>query len=117
MPQTDGTENFRLDHPIDDGDIAFTLRLDRNSEICSGLSNKSMMRAGLGMAIDPMINLCTVNYLLASVQICTTINDTSFRRKWDQLLHYLDARRFDGNHTAHLLISRILCVDSSGLSA
>ena len=100
LPQTDGTENFRLDHPIDDGDIAFTLRLDRNSEICSGLSNKSMMRAGLGMAIDPMINLCTVNYLLAGVQICTTINDTSFRRKWDQLLHYLDARRFDGNHTA-----------------
>lgn len=94
LPSPDGTENFRLDHPIDDGDIAFVMRLNRNSEICSGLSNKTIERAGLGMAIDPMINLCTLNYLLAGVQLCTQV--PSLRRKWDLLLNHLDSRSFDG---------------------
>ena len=92
LPSPDGSENFRLDHPIDDGDVAFVMRLDRHSEICSGLSNKTIERAGLGMAIDPMINLCTLNYLLAGVQLCTRA--PSLRRKWDLLLYYLDKQRF-----------------------
>ncbi len=94
LPEPHDTKSFTLSHPIDDGDIAFTLRLDRNSELCSGFSNRSMLLAGLGTAIDPMINLCTLNYLLAGIQICTHIR--GIRTKWDQLLHHLDKRRFDG---------------------
>ena len=94
FPEPHDNKSFTLNHPIDDGDIAFTMRLDRNSEVCSGLSNRSMLRAGLGTAIDPMINICTLNYLLAGIQICTQI--PGIRNKWDQLLHHLDKKRFDG---------------------
>jgi hypothetical protein len=94
LPDLHDNKSFTLTHPIDDGDIAFTMRLDRNSEVCSGMSNRSMLRAGLGTAVDPMINLCTLNYILAGVQICTHI--PSIRPKWDQLLHHLDKRVFDG---------------------
>jgi hypothetical protein len=95
LPEPDRVDSFRLNHPIDDGDIAFAMRLDRNSEVCTGLNNKSLHRAGLGTAIDPMINLCTLNYLLAGIQICTQV--PALRVKWDQLLHYLDGRRFEGH--------------------
>lgn len=95
LPNPDGTDSFRLNHPIDDGDIAFTLRLDRNSEVCGGLNNRSVQRFGLGTAIDPMINLCTLNYLLAGIQLCTPV--PNLREKWDRLLHYLDSSRFAGD--------------------
>lgn len=94
LPEPNENRSFTLNHPIDDGDISFTMRLDRNSEVCSGLSNRSMLRAGLGTAIDPMINICTLNYILAGVQICTQI--PSVRQKWDQFLHHLDKKRFNG---------------------
>lgn len=94
IPETDGTGSFRLCHPIDDGDIAFAMRLDRNSEVCTGLRSKSIMRSGLGTAIDPMINLCTLNYILAGMQICTQLPVT--RAAWDRLFNYLDKSRFPG---------------------
>ena len=95
IPETDGTGSFRLCHPIDDGDIAFAMRLDRNSEVCTGLRSKSVMRSGLGTAIDPMINLCTLNYILAGMQICTLLDST--RPAWDRLFNYLDKDRFPGH--------------------
>lgn len=94
IPETDGTGSFRLCHPIDDGDIAFAMRLDRNSEVCTGLRSKSVLRSGLGTAIDPMINLCTLNYILAGMQICTQLAAT--RDAWDRLFNYLDKGRFPG---------------------
>ncbi len=94
LPEPHDTRSFTLSRPIIDGDIACTLRLDWNSEVCSRLSNRSMLRAGLGRAIGLMINLCTLSYLLAGVQICTHIR--GIRMKWEQLLHHLDKRRFDG---------------------
>jgi hypothetical protein len=97
LPEPNENRSFMLSHPVDDGDISFTMRLDRNSEVCSGLSNRSMLRAGLGTAIDPMINLCTLNYILAGVQICTQI--PTVRNKWDQFMHHLDKKRFNGTVT------------------
>jgi hypothetical protein len=94
LPEPDGTGCFQLCHPIDDGDVAFALRLDRNSEFCTGLNNKSAMRSGLGTAIDPMINFVTLNYILAGMQLSTHLQAT--RQKWDQLLNHLDKKRFDG---------------------
>jgi hypothetical protein len=105
LPEPHDNKSFTLNHPIDDGDISFTMRLDRNSEVCSGLSNRSMLRAGLGTAIDPMINLCTLNYILAGVQVCTQI--PAVRQKWDQFLHHLDKKRFDGTNAMNYNYSDI----------
>jgi len=80
-----------LSHPIDDGDIAFVLRLNRNSMFCTGLKNGSMRRAGLGTAVDPFINLCTLNYILSGMQLGVT-NDAS--NLWVELLQNLDEARF-----------------------
>lgn len=105
LPEPHDNKSFTLNHPIDDGDISFTMRLDRNSEVCSGLSNRSMLRAGLGTAIDPMINLCTLNYILAGVQVCTQI--PAVRQKWDQFLHHLDKKRFNGSNAMNYNYSDI----------
>lgn len=80
-----------LSHPIDDGDIAFVLRLNRNSMFCTGLKNGSMRRAGLTTAIDPFVNLCTLNYILSGMQLGVT-NDPS--NLWVELLQNLDEARF-----------------------
>lgn len=86
------TDIVELSHPVDDGDLAFVLRLDRNSMFCTGLKNSAMHRAGLGTAIDPLINLCTVNYILSGIQLGIEGNDTS--NLWLELLENLDKGRF-----------------------
>lgn len=87
-------ELIDVSHPIDDGDLAFVLRLDRNSMFCTGLKNAAMRRAGLGTAIDPFINLCTLNYLLSGMQLGVT-NDSS--NLWVEFLSNLDKHRFKNN--------------------
>jgi hypothetical protein len=84
-------EFFDLSHPIDDGDLAFVLRLERNSLFCTGLKNGSMKRAGLGTAIDPLINLCTLNYILSGMQLGLTHRNGDL---WSELLYNLDPHRF-----------------------
>lgn len=81
-----------LSHPIDDGDLAFVLRLDRNSMFCTGLKNASMRRVGLGTAIDPFINLCTLNYILSGMQLGISNNDS--HNLWLELLENLNRSRF-----------------------
>lgn len=80
-----------VSHPIDDGDIAFVLRLDRNSMFCTGLKSSAMKRAGLGTAIDPFINLCTLNYILSGVQLAVTNEADNL---WTELVGNLDKARF-----------------------
>jgi hypothetical protein len=86
------TDIVDLSHPIDDGDIAFVVRLNRNSMFCTGLKNSSMRRAGLGTAIDPFINLCTLNYILSGMQLGVNGNDSS--NLWLELLENMDKARF-----------------------
>jgi hypothetical protein len=52
-----------------------------------------------------MINLCTLNYILAGVQVCTHI--PAVRQKWDQFLHHLDKKRFDGTNAMNYNYSDI----------
>ena len=94
LPEPANDASFKLSHPVDEGDVAFVMRLNRNSEVCSGLSNKSVRRAGFETAVDPFINLCTLNYILAGLQICTEVD--SVRNKWDNLMNHLDPRKFSG---------------------
>lgn len=88
------TDFFGLSHPVDDGDLAFALRLDRNSLFCTGLRNGGTRRVGTGTAIDPLINLPTVNYILSGMQL--GMRDPG--DLWSELIYNLDKRRFgDGN--------------------
>lgn len=80
-----------LSHGVDDGDIAFCLRLNRRSAVCSILATESSKRHTLGTAVDPFINLCTLNYLLAGFQKSYVRGNKS---KWFDLLHDLDRSRF-----------------------
>jgi hypothetical protein len=84
-------EIIDVSHPIDDGDIAFVLRLDRNSMFCTGLKSSAMKRAGLGTAIDPFINLCTLNYVLSGLQLAVTNAGDNL---WTELAGNLDKPRF-----------------------
>jgi hypothetical protein len=85
------TDFFDVSHPIDDGDLAFVLRLDRNSLFCTGMKNGDMRRAGLGTAVDPLINLCTLNYILSGMQVGLTHAPGDL---WQELLFNLDRHRF-----------------------
>lgn len=88
-------EFFDLSHPVDDGDIAFVLRLDRSSVFCTGLRNADMRRAGLGTAVDPLINLCTLNYMLSGLQLGIGADDQAGHGNlWTELFYNLDKQRF-----------------------
>ena len=97
LPEPIDETSFKLCHPVDEGDLAFVMRLNRHSEVCTGLNNQALHRAGLGTAVDPFINLATLNYLLAGLQICTLV--PKLRHKWDQLMHHLDSVRYTGSDT------------------
>lgn len=90
------SEFFDLSHPIDDGDLAFAMRLDRNSLFCTGLKNGDMHRAGLGTAVDPLVNLATANYILSGVQLGIPLTDDKLAggNLWTELLFNLDRTRF-----------------------
>ena len=85
------TDFFDLPHPVDDGDLVFTLRLARNSLFCTGLKHGDTRRISTGTAVDPLINLATVNYILSGVQLGIS---TSGGDLWSELLFNLDRRRF-----------------------
>lgn len=84
---------FDLSHPIDDGDLAFVMRLDRSSLFCTGLKNGDMRRAGLGTAIDPLINLCTLNYILSGLQLGIGA-EPGQGNLWTELFYNLDKQWF-----------------------
>lgn len=92
LPEPNGENTFRLSHGIDDGDVAFSLRLNKNSLFCTGSKSSSARRNGLGTVIDPFINLPTLNYILAGVQRYN-LNDPN-NRYWVDFLHALDKDRF-----------------------
>lgn len=82
-------EFFDLSHPVDDGDLAFTLRLDRNSLFCSGLRAGGARRSTTGTAIDPLVNLATVNYILSGLQLAD-FSDPN-KTLWSELAHNLNS--------------------------
>lgn len=67
LPEARHNSNtFSLSHSIDDGDVAFALRVDRKAGTIEKLNTFERME--LSHAVDPYVNLATVNYLLAGVQ-------------------------------------------------
>lgn len=57
---------FELSHGVDDGDVAFVLRVNRNAGTIQ--QQNTFDRLQLGHVVEPFVNLATVNYLLAGVQ-------------------------------------------------
>lgn len=97
-PQVNANLTFELSHGVDDSDIAFVMRLDRGSTVCSALGSRAMAHARnrTGTTLDGFINLATLNYILAGLQLCYTPGTPS---AWFNLLHDLDKLRFsDHSH-------------------
>ena len=60
-------DNITLCHSVDDGDVAFTIRLmhDKSKRIKGW---NFFAKQNITRAVDPIINLCTVNYILRGLQ-------------------------------------------------
>lgn len=81
VAQWPGDRTTQLFHAVDDGDIAFTINIDRASvkyAECLQLFDK----VGALRAIDPFCNLVTVNYLLAGIQLFSDVNECTAWRQF-----------------------------------
>jgi hypothetical protein len=79
-----GSGTFTLSHQVDDGDIAFVVRIMFSPyEMVKG--KKSYARQGVMHAIDPVINLSTANYLLHGLQRYITQENGEWKLLWTAL--------------------------------
>jgi hypothetical protein len=69
------------------------MRLDRGSTVCSMMSSRSTMFHKVGTNIDAFINLPTLNYILAGIQLCYR-SEYPDKSKWFELLYDLDKYHF-----------------------
>lgn len=97
LPEPSGKQTFRLSHGVDDGDLSFTMTLNKSSLFCTG-SKSSFKRQGLGTSVDHFINLPTVNYILACIQTKCVVPDAGNPGResnlWMDFIHALDGSRF-----------------------
>jgi hypothetical protein len=98
LPEPNGRDIFRLSHAVDDGDIAFTMRLNRHSVFCTG-SRASTRATGMSTTVDPLINLSTLNYILACIQTSFNPRNRNQNDLWVEFLNNLDSARFGPNRT------------------
>ena len=91
LPEPDGSDLFRLSHAVDDSDLAFAMRLNRKSIFCTG-TRVASNRSGLGTVIDPLVNLATLNYMLAGIQYMPAAPDKN--NLWWELLFNMDPERW-----------------------
>lgn len=77
----DGMQTFRLSHAVDDGDVAFSVRVGRRAGTIENMH--SFERLELSNVVDPFINLTTVNYILAGMQRNWNRPE---QMKWQQLI-------------------------------
>ena len=59
---------FKLSHAVDDGDIAFALRTPHNARRQQIKDYNWFSKQHLGRAVDAIVNLPTLNYILAGLQ-------------------------------------------------
>ena len=82
LPEARNTDNtFLLSHGVDDGDVAFSLRVNRSASTIDRMHTFERME--LSHVVDPFVNLPTVNYLLAGIQ--RYWNEPE-RVKWQQFM-------------------------------
>jgi hypothetical protein len=81
LPNANSEGSFPLSHAVDIGDIGFVLRIDRRGSVVSNLA--AFERLKLTRMIDPIVNLVTVNYILAGLQRFWNNRDAC---NWQQLM-------------------------------
>jgi hypothetical protein len=82
LPEARATDNtFSLSHSVDDGDVAFSLRVNRAASSLERMHTFDKME--MSHTVDPQINLATVNYLLAGIQ---RYWNKAERVKWQQFM-------------------------------
>lgn len=89
LPEPNGIQTFTLSHAVDDSDLAFVMRLNRNSIFCTGTRGGTRRNTKIGTTVDPIINLPTLNYLLAGLQVARpeAVDSTNL---WWEFLYNLD---------------------------
>jgi hypothetical protein len=90
LPEPTGRDVFKLSHAVDDSDLAFVMRLNRNSIFCTGSRTSTRRTTKIGTTVDPIINLSTLNYLLAGLQIGRPDLPGDGSSLWWEFLHNLD---------------------------
>lgn len=78
LPNASSEGTFQLSHAVDVGDIGFVLRIDRRGGVVPNIH--AFDRLQLGRMVDPMVNLVTVNYILAGLQRFWTKREVLFSR-------------------------------------
>ena len=82
LPEARNTDNtFLLSHGVDDGDVAFALRVNRSASTIDRMH--TFERMDLSHVVDPFVNMPTVNYLLAGIQRYWNQPE---RIKWQQFM-------------------------------
>ena len=81
LPNASSEGSFSLSHGVDVGDIAFVLRTNRRGSVIPSV--RSLDRIQMSRKVDPMVNLATVNYILAGIQRHWQNKDA---RNWQQLI-------------------------------
>ena len=93
LPEPHGKDVFQLSHAVDDSDLAFVMRLNRNSVFCTGSRTSTRRNTKIGTSVDPIINLATLNYLLAGIQTSMPMLPDK-NSLWWEFLHNLDPKRW-----------------------
>jgi len=81
LPNASSEGTFQLSHAVDVGDIGFVLRIDRRGSVVPNIA--SFDRLQLSRMVDPIVNLVTVNYILAGLQRYWNKRDCA---NWQQLM-------------------------------
>ena len=81
LPNASSEGTFQLSHAVDVGDIGFVLRIDRRGGVVSNIN--AFDRLQLSRIVDPIVNLVTVNYILAGLQRHWSNRDAV---SWQQLM-------------------------------
>ena len=81
LPNASSEGTFQLSHAVDIGDIGFVLRIDRRGSVVPNIN--AFDRLQLSRMVDPMVNIVTVNYILAGLQRHWNNRDAV---NWQQLM-------------------------------
>lgn len=87
LPEPNGLDTFSLSHAVDDSDLAFVMRLNRHSVFCTGTRGGTRRNTKVGTTVDPIINLPTLNYLLAGLQLSKPDARQESNLWWEFLLN------------------------------
>lgn len=92
-----GADTFDLSHAVDDGDIVFNLRLKSPESMIHGYNMFSKM--GYSNGLEALVNLPTVNYLLAGIQYYS-LEERVDNSAWNHFMMNMDVRCLFPEHSA-----------------